>query len=105
FQETDTFLRLHYWSRLQKREVPDPEPKHYFEEYGLTWEHLDHFFQSFLEKELGITSLDEMLPTKINLGGKRDLPVHYPYGLEAYVEAPIQDFYSVTQTPTIMRGQ
>jgi ATP-dependent helicase HrpB len=110
FQETETFLRLHFWARLQKHSMDEIEKaitlEHYLELYqGLSWQHLEDYFKSGLEKVLNITSLSEHLPLHINLGGKRDLKVHYPFGLDPFLEAPIQDFYGVRATPTIMKGQ
>lgn len=107
FQETDSFLRLHYLGRQQNVELEEHVSlAGYLEAWqSLSWQHLETYFAEELGRALSVSSLELELPSTINLGGKRDLKVHYPYGLDPFVEAPIQDFYGVTQTPTIMRGK
>lgn len=110
WQEDGAFLRLHYWCRYQKNNFGEIEEKISLKDYlneweELNWNNLQHYFQHKLEEALGIVSLEESLPLKINVGGKRDLQVHYPYGLEPFIEAPIQDFYGVNSTPHLIQGQ
>lgn len=110
FQETETFLRLHFLIRFRQLSLEDMEKeitlKNYLDEFGdLSWEQVEQYFESTLEKLLNITSITEELPLVIRLGGKRELKVHYPFGSDPFVEAPIQDFYGVTETPSIMKGK
>lgn len=110
FQETETFLRLHYLMRFRQLSVEEVEKeislKNYLAEFQeLSWENIGHYFEIILERTLNITSNTDELPLSVRLAGKRELKVHYPYGLDPFVEAPIQDFYGVTETPTIMNGK
>lgn len=110
FQESDTYLRFNFWGRSNQHPMDEIDQnltlKNYLEEYqSLSWQHLDNYFELTLGKLLGISSLSEYLPLSINLGGKRDLKIHYPYGLDPFIEAHIQDFYGVTETPHIMKGK
>ncbi len=71
----------------------------------LSWENFEEFFIQFLENELGASDIEKQLPSKIHLGGKKELTIHYPIGLAPYLEAPIQDFYGLSETPKIMSGK
>ncbi len=110
WKEEEVFQKLHYWSRLQGDSSQDLEKwislKDYLQQWEeLNWENIHNYFQSSLENELGISSLHEILPSEINLGGKRSLKIYYPYGLDPFVEAPIQDFYGLKTTPTLKDGR
>ena len=104
FKEAPLFERLSYWSKKKNLVMPELEsPADFFEyEPGLSWESIDNYFQHAIESKLDIQNIDRELPTKINLGGKRELTVHYPLGMDPYLEAHIQDFYGLNETPTIM---
>ena len=78
---------------------------YFLENDQLNWENFEEFFIHFLENELGASDIDKQLPTKVHLGGRRELTIHYPIGLAPYLEAPIQDFYGLRETPTIMSGK
>lgn len=109
WKEEEVFLKLHFWSRLQGISFEELEKRVSLKDFLLQWEELswdniNNYFQSTLETELAITSLVETLPSEINLGGKRNLKIHYPYGLDPFVEAPIQDFYGLKTTPTLKNG-
>lgn len=110
FKESAVFERLHYWAKKKNQDVTiiekDLSPAQYFEQSpDLNWDMIEQYFQSEIESKLDVTNLDRELPLKINLGGKRELTVHYPMGMDPYLEAPIQDFYGLNDTPSIMQGQ
>lgn len=99
FKNTETFHRYHFWKKLnQENEISPPTLANYMDFNGaMNWDGLENFFQHiFLEIEL-----NQKLPKAINLGGKRELKIHYPYNQDPYLEAPIQDFYGLKETPKI----
>jgi ATP-dependent helicase HrpB len=104
------FEKLSFWA-LQKNtpiaSIMDSfRISSYFSENDqLSWENFEKFFINYLENELGATDIETQLPSKVYLGGKRELIIHYPVGLAPYLEAPIQDFYGLRETPTIMSGK
>jgi ATP-dependent helicase HrpB len=110
YQETSEFGRIHFWAVKNGKDlnalVDLITPAHFFESYpNLNWEHFTEYMQNHIQDKFELSNIDRELPTKIDLGGKRELTVHYPAGMEPYLEAPIQDFYGITQTPTIMNGK
>lgn len=110
WKETPEYGRLHFWSRQKGHDletlIEELSPKDYFNHTGLMeWHQLSHYLQRLVEEKLDVTDLDRQLPTHINLGGKRELKVHYPFGMGPYLEAPIQDFYGINETPTLMQGK
>lgn len=110
FQDSKTYLRLHYWARSQAMNVEDVEKtlslRTYHDQYEtLSLDHLNEFFEQTLATSLDVGAMTENLPLKIHLGGKRELEVHYPLNMDPYVEAPIQDFYGQKTTPTILKGK
>jgi ATP-dependent helicase HrpB len=110
FQETPAYGRLHHWCHWQKIDLESLmrglTPRSYFDYApGLEWDQLENFLQNHIASELDLSQLERDLPFKINLGGKRELTVHYPLGMDPYLEAPIQDFYGQADTPRIMGGK
>lgn len=110
WKETPGYERVHYWAKLHNKNTDEIlssiSLSDFFEESPqLSWEGFENFLMRFLEKELELNNLERELPSKINLGGRRELIVHYPVGMEPYLEAPIQDFYGLNETPTIMNGK
>jgi ATP-dependent helicase HrpB len=63
----------------------------------MSWGQLNDFFNEFIKDN----ELNSYLPWNLNVGGKRDLKVHYPFNQDPYIEAPIQDFYGLKETPKI----
>lgn len=98
-QESESYNRYHYWHKLNQLDLPaDPTLKDFLEFSGeLDWNLLEEFFKNILKEH----ELNTSLPRSIQLNGKKDLKVHYPYNLDPYVEAPIQDFYGLKETPKI----
>lgn len=98
WQETEDYNRYHFWRKLQPTDELSLSLSSYLEFTGeLTWDQLEPFFkQTFSDP-----TMERELPRTIDLGGKRELKVYYPYNLDPYVEAPIQEFYGTKTTPTI----
>ena len=110
FKESPQYERLHYWGKFHKQDTDEKLSSILLKDYfslqpDLNWEYFDEFIKSSLEKELDLKNIDRELPFKINLGGRRELIIHYPVGMEPYLEAPIQDFYGLNETPMIMNGK
>lgn len=109
FQESEIYMRLHFWARHHKWDLSILENIRFesflLENDHLNWDDVSDFLKRQLEKDWSLDRMDENLPLKINLGGKRELEVHYTSGEDPYVEAPMQDFYGVKTTPTILKGQ
>lgn len=110
WKEGPVFERFAFWAKSKNISLDELEqdltPIKYFDYDGsLTWENFEHFLQEYFEQKLDIQNIDRELPLKINLGGKRELTVHYPLGMEPYLEAPIQDFYGLNETPSILSGK
>jgi ATP-dependent helicase HrpB len=109
WKETSFFGRIHFWSRntgvdlnecLEKIVLED-----YFTSYNtLSWNYFSEYLQTFIESQMDLKNFDIYLPTKINLEGRRELVIHYPIGMDPYLEAPIQDFYGLNQSPSILGG-
>lgn len=74
-------------------------------EHNDDWENLPYFVNEQIESQLNLGDIDQLLPSKLNLGGRRDLTIHYEDGAEPYLEAPIQDFYGINESPAIMNGK
>lgn len=108
FKETPVFERLYYWAKKKNKDIESIELSAlgYFDYAGeLNWNNIESYFKSEIEANLDVDNLDRELPTKINLGGRRELIVYYPMNMDPYLEAPIQDFYGLNDTPSIMQGQ
>ncbi len=104
------FERLSFWAKTNGIQinsiVESIDINFYFEEYEeLDWENFEEFFFHSLEGSLNIKDLEKNLPSKMNFGGRRELIIHYPLDQEPYLEAPIQDFYGIKETPTILGGK
>ncbi len=98
WQETENYNRYHYWRKLHPGEEEAICLKNYFDfSQELSWDQLDEYFkQSFSDP-----AMERELPWQIELGGRRELKIHYPFNLDPFVEAPIQEFYGTKVTPTI----
>jgi ATP-dependent helicase HrpB len=98
--------KLHFWARTRNQKLEDIEinPSLFFELHS-SWEDLPGFIYSYLEEKLEAKDLQRNLPSKIDLGGRRELPIHYPVNLDPYVEAPLQDFYGQKNVPALLQGK
>lgn len=74
-------------------------------EHNDNWDNLTYFISEQIETALNIGDIEQLLPSKLNLGGRRDLIIHYEEGSEPYLEAPIQDFYGINESPSVMNGK
>jgi ATP-dependent helicase HrpB len=94
--------KLHFWARnqnvdLDEKEIPLVD---FFTGYD-SWNEFSHYVFSILDTE----NIQLLLPSKIDLGGRRELSIHYPMNLDPYVEAPIQDFYGQKSVPALLGGK
>lgn len=110
WKESTTYLRFDFWARHTKTSLDDIESHlslgDYINEYQtLNWDYIEEYFKTVLEQKLNIQDIEVDLPLKMNLGGRRELTIHYPFSLDPFLEAPIQDFYGLKETPTICRGK
>jgi len=110
WQESTTYGRFDFWSRHKKLNMEevftDLKAGDFFQfAETLKWEGFEEYLKNMIEEKFQITSLDLELPLKMNLGGRRELLIHYPVGMDPYLEAPIQDFYGLSDTPRIIHGQ
>ena len=100
---TESYNRYHLWKKLNgDQELNTPDFWDYINFNGeLNWDGLEDYFKSLtLDHEL-----EDKLPSQLNVGGKRNLKVHYPYNQNPYLEAPIQEFYGLSETPKICQGK
>lgn len=110
WMKTPDFERLHFWGKNHQK---NPEEilktlklaDYFSEEINLSWENFELFLKRMLAKEMDLSNIERELPFKINLGGRRELIIHYPIGMDPFIEAPIQEFYGLTETPVIMNGK
>ena len=108
FKETPIYERLAFWGKKKGITLDEklPTPNDFFDyDPSLKWENIEHFLSHYFENKLDVQNIERELPTKIDLGGRRELTVHYPLGMDPYLEAPIQDFYGLNETPSILNGQ
>ena len=110
WKQTPRAERLLFWVRMKEKNLDDVLSDLSVEEYftneeSLSWENVQTFIQYKIESKLDISDLERELPSKIDLGGRRELIVHYPTGMDPYLEAPIQDFYGLEVTPSILNGK
>jgi ATP-dependent helicase HrpB len=98
--------KLHFWSRSKGINLEEigVSPAAFMEKSG-SWDDLKEFYFQTLSEELDTGDIDRNLPSKIDLGGRRELPIHYPLNLDPYVEAPIQDFYGQKSVPALLQGK
>lgn len=94
--------KLHFLARTKNENLDDVDfsAKDFFSVHQ-DWEDLPAFVYGKLEAG----DIDRLLPSKIDLGGRRELTIHYPINLDPYVEAPIQDFYGQKSVPALMNGK
>lgn len=106
---SDKLQKILYWCQQNNMQLTEQLERinfdNYFNEYGLTFEYLEDFLHSELSNSLDLKKINDQLPDKINLGGRKELTVHYPLNMEPFLEAPIQDFYGQQETPSIMGGK
>jgi ATP-dependent helicase HrpB len=110
WKETAEFGKLLYWCQKNNKDLNlaiemISVTEYYDQNPDLKWENFQSFVHHYLTDKLEIPNLERELPSKINLGGKRELTIYYPPGMDPYLEAPIQDFYGLKETPTIMNGK
>jgi ATP-dependent helicase HrpB len=110
WREGTFYGRLYFWSRIEKINLDDfflnLDMKNYFSFYNeLQFKNLDSYFEELIGREFSTQKLDQNLPVKIKLKGKKELTIHYPMGMDPYLEAPIQDFYGLMDTPSILQGK
>lgn len=101
WKETPEFEKISFWHKIQKKDMDlTVNADEFFTHYpDLNFDYVIEFLKSRFPDP------NQDLPSKINLGGKRELTVHYPEGMDPYLEAPIQDFYGLNDTPSIMNGR
>lgn len=110
FQESVYFQKVSFWARHKgvgiEEVLENLSPQEYFESQRLLqFEGVDSYIVSTLELKLDLSELPRQLPDKIYLGGKRELKIHYPQGMDPFIEAPIQEFYGLSETPSLLSGQ
>lgn len=110
WKKTTQFERIYFWSSLNKIDIEkileNINIVKYFDEYkALDWSLFERFLFNELSNVLDLIDIDKNLPFKINLGGKKELLINYPVGMDPYIEAPIQDFFGIDETPSIFNGK
>ncbi len=109
FKNTRFYEKFYFWSRIENRDADsifeNVDLNHYFSQNELSFENFDYYLKTLFDKALVNTSLDTLLPDKINLGGRRDLVIHYPENNDPYIEAPLQDFFGLSKTPVLLNGK
>jgi HrpA-like RNA helicase len=109
WKESQNFFRISFWCKELGKDLDSAinqvRTEDFLELYGLHWENFPLFIHSSIEKILDLKKMDQELPREINLGGRRNIVVHYPLNQTPFVEAPIQEFYGQKETPTIMNGK
>lgn len=110
WKESKTYERLTYWAKSNGISIIEIEEglnlENYFEEtQTLRFDDLPKYLTQYFESKLETGPMNENLPLKIHLGGRRELEIHYPLNMDPYVEAPIQDFYGQKSTPSIFKGK
>jgi HrpA-like RNA helicase len=99
WKETESYNRYYFWLKINGDPSPlNPTLTQYLEfNLELNWNGLDQFLKEHcLESEL-----NRHLPWSIHLGGKRELKIHYPFNQDPFIEAPIQDYYGLLETPKV----
>jgi len=110
WQESSTYGRFEFWARYKRLNMEevftDLKAGDFFQfAETLKWEGFEDYLKNRIEEKFKISNLDVELPLKMDLGGRRELLIHYPVGMDPYLEAPIQDFYGLSDTPRIIHGQ
>ncbi|MBA2404762.1 MAG: ATP-dependent RNA helicase [Bdellovibrionales bacterium] len=103
WKESEAYNRYTYWLKLKQEDSQDTLSLDEYFKFSseLIWDSLEDYFKQSLEDH----GLNQTLPWSINLGGKKELKVHYPFNQDPYVEAPIQDFYGQKETPKIANNK
>ena len=105
-QEENHWQKLHFLAKTKGLKLEELDvPREKFFESHTSWEDFHSFVISFLEEKLEAGDIGRLLPSKIDLGGRRELAIHYPMNLDPFVEAPIQDFYGQKSVPALMNGK
>ena len=109
FQSTRFYEKFAFWSKFEnidtKAIFQQINLDDYFSQNNLSFENFAFYLRTLFDEILGNTGLDQLLPDKLNLGGRRDLTIHYPENNEPFIEAPLQDFYGLSKTPALMNGK
>lgn len=109
FKNTRQFEKFAFWSMTEGLNPEEIllsfDPEYYFETNGMSLENFSFYLKQMIDEKTSGVDLERLLPDKLNLGGKRDLLIHYDSNAGAYIEAPIQDFYGLSHTPEIMNGK
>lgn len=108
--QTQRFLRLALWYKLQEISIDMLVKKISLLEYfnlvqELDWDGFENYFFQTIEENLNTNELERCLPISCNFGNKKELVIHYDSSMTPFIEAPIQDFYGLTQTPRIYQGR
>lgn len=105
-QEENHWQKLHFLAKTKGIKLEELDvPREKFFEGNTSWESFNQFVLFYLEEKLDAGDMSRLLPSKIDLGGRRELAIHYPMNLDPYVEAPIQDFYGQKSVPALMNGK
>ncbi|MFP5384953.1 MAG: ATP-dependent helicase C-terminal domain-containing protein [Bacteriovoracia bacterium] len=110
FKNTRWYEKALFWTSQKGLNADDPfadlNLSVFFQnQITLGFENFDFYLRTFLEEKFDLQGFEAELPDKVNFGGRREIEVHYPSGMAPYIEAPIQDFYGLDETPSIMRGK
>jgi ATP-dependent helicase HrpB len=110
WKETTYYGKLVFWSKYQKllleNAIDALSAEEFFNAGGaLNFNHVEDYFRLNIETRLELKNVDRLLPNAIDLGGRREIHIHYPTDRDPYIEAHIQDFYGQKKTPTILDGK
>jgi ATP-dependent helicase HrpB len=109
-ENDESFQKIYFWASIKEKNVEDIISTHRVEDYfawneELSFGNIKNFFRWVLEKTLNFVEMEQSLPDTTKLAGTKLLKIHYPKNLDPYIEAPIQEFYGIKDTPTIMKGR
>ncbi len=110
WKETDHYNRFNLWAKLSAKNLETVETCLSVENYfkttpSLNWNHLEEYFLQEVNNYLDNPLLDRDLPFAIQVSGKKELKVHYPFNSDPYIEAPIHEFYGLKETPKIAQNK
>lgn len=109
FKNNRKFEKFSFWSMIEGHKPEEIflsfRPENYFETNGMSFENFSFYLNQLIDEKISGIDLERLLPDKLNLGGKRDLLIHYDSDAGAFIEAPIQDFYGLSHTPELMNGK
>ncbi len=110
WRETPYFGKLVFWSKIHKLKIDEAIEGLNVEKFldqnpSLDLIGVEDYFKFSIEEKLEIKNLGQLLPSHIDLGGRRELSISYPTDRDPYVEAHIQDFYGQKKTPSILDGK